>query len=192
MFCYCCRCSFDEVRAILARYEGGCEPTIAAISLSVAPGNAALDSRVHGVRGWEKVVASCGWLYVWSRSCAILTARAHTCLGGLLDVYPDDICQWICMFDAEVFGSRADTKCATTEVAFNGAGVLLFTDEAFTARRLRLWAGLARALPRKFAPLRLSMREHDEFSAFCKAADSYFAGVLRRHVCVALEKAIGL
>jgi hypothetical protein len=171
----------------VVRYEGQCEPATAAVSLSVAPGYAALASRVHGVKGWEKVVASCGWLYVWFRRCAVLAAQAHACLSGLIDAYPDDICKWICMFDMEVFGSES----VMTEVAFNGTGVMLFMDEAFTARRLRLWAACAEH-GRKLAQLRRSMSTHDEFSAFCAAADSYFGGVLRQQVCVALEKAIGL
>ena len=79
------------------------------------------------------------------------------------------------MIDMEVFGSD---------------GAMLFMDEAFTARRLRLWAACAEH-GRKLARLRLSMSTHDEFSAFCAAADSYFGGVLRQQVCVALEKAIG-
>ena len=80
------------------------------------------------------------------------------------------------MYDQEVFGSD---------------GAMLFIDDAFTARRLRLWAACAKH-GRNLARLRLSMSTHDEFGAFCAAADSYFGGVLRQQVCVALEKAIGL
>ena len=169
----------------MTRYRGECGPTVTTVASSAAPGYAALNSCVYGVNGWEKVVASCGWLYIWSRRCAVLAAQAHTCLSGLIDAYRDDIGKWICMVDMEVFGS----KCAMAEIAFNGAGVMLCMNEACTTRRLGLWAGAQHG--HQLAKMRMSMSTHEEFRAFCWAADSYFVGVLQQQVCVALEGAIG-
>ena len=178
-----------EVQVVLARYNRECAATVAAILESDAHGNCSLNSKVYGVNGWEDVVASCGLLYVWSRRCAMLAVQAHPCLGGLAATYPDDMCQRICMLDFEVFTSNAGT-----DAAFSGAGTMVFVDQAFTSRRLSLWAACAdrdcqQGLQFK-ARLRRGMSRRDEFRDFCKVADSYFIGALQQHVCILLAKAI--
>ena len=104
---------------------------------------------------------------------------------GILGECPICLCQHVCALDMEIFGG-------IVPVAVSGGGVVVFASEAFTRQRLSSWAACAergRQRGQRFRRrLRMGMSTREEFRAFCKAAESYFDGLLRRQVLVALEQ----
>ena len=128
----------------------------------------------------------------------MLTDQADVLMRELLEKCPDDVCQRICALDVEIF--RREHLLGPTDATINGAGIVVFTDQAFTSERARLWGTCAdhgnQRGGRFRARLRRVFREytreefHEEFRVFCKAADSYFVGVLQRQISIALDQAI--
>ena len=122
----------------------------------------------------------------------MLTDQADVLMRELLEKCPDDVCQRICALDVEIF--RREHLLGPTDATINGAGIVVFTDQAFTSERARLWGTCAdhgnQRGWRFRARLRQEMSTREEFRVFCKAADSYFVGVLQRQVSIALDQAI--